>query len=838
MRAIIDDMRYGLRLLRKSPAFTAVALLTLALGVGANTAIFTLLDQILFRSLHVKEANRLVLLRFSGIFSGYSSTRTDDHLYFSYPMYCDLRDHNSVFDGLIATDWTRVGVQWHNQPEVADTELVSGNYFDILGVHPAVGRLFVPSDDVAPEANPVAVISFIYWQRRFGADPHIVNQSISINGHPFTVIGVVEPGFYSLASGDSPAIFAPMMMKAQITPGWNDLDARRSQWLNIVGKLKPGLNREQAQAGIDPLWHSIRTEELAQRGDSSTRFRDDFLTNSHLFLDDGSKGIPVHGRFPTTLLVIAAIAGFIALMVCTNVASLLLVRVAGRTREISVRYALGAKRSRIVQQLTAEGILLGLAGGTLGLLLAPQASSLLIWAIWHDSSRALALRSHPDLRVLTFNVVLTLLATLLFSLAPALQFWRRDVTFALKQQVATIAGGSLRFRRVVVATQIGLSLLLLVGAGLFIRTLQKLRAVDVGFSTDHLVTFSVDLRMAGYQPGRTGDLYQSILDRLAGLPGVLSVAATTDPELANTNSSANITVDGYRPAENEDMNVEWEQVSPGYFSTLKMPVVAGRELTDQDRTGAQRVAVVNERFARRYFLQPQNALGHYFCPGAGNVKTDIQVVGVVRDTKHTGLREEVRRAVFTPYLQEDKRLAVSKGMTFYVRTWEDPKSAEPTIRQAMQVLDSQLVLYKLHTMQEQVEEELRGEQLVTFLASSFGVLAALMAAIGIYGVLAYSTAQRTREIGIRIAMGASRAVVVRMVLTDVLSLAGIGIAVGVPASLLWARAIRSQLFGITSYDPLTLIVVCVIVAAIAFASAAIPARRAAKVDPMVALRYE
>jgi putative ABC transport system permease protein len=834
MRTVIEDLRYGLRLLRKSPGFTIVAVVTLALGIGANTAIYTLLEQALLRRLPVNEPNRLALLRYSGIYPGDSSTRTDDHLYFSYPMYRDLRDHNAVFSGLIATDWARVGVQWHNQPELADAELVSGNYFDVLGVQAALGRLFVPSDDLAQEASPVVVLNFGYWQRRFGSDPQVVNQSISINGHPFTIIGVAQPGFQSVAGGDNPSLFAPMMMKPEITPGSNDLEKRRSTWLNIVGRLKPGLSREQAQAGIDPLWHSIRAEELRQLGHSSQHFKDAFLTNSHLFLDDGSKGVPVHGNIPTTLKVVMAMAGLMLLMACANVGSLLLVRVASRNREISVRYALGAKRARIVQQLLAEGMLLGLAGGIAGIALAPIVSPVLMRALWARSAVRLAFSSRPDLSILTFNFALAVVVSLLFSVAPMLQCWRPDVTTALKQHAAVIAGGPHRLRRASVIAQIGLSLLLLVGAGLFARTLRNLRTLDVGIATDHLVTFTVDPRLAGHQLSQTTELRDQILEKLSELPGVRSAAATNDPELADTNRRTNITVAGYRAAEGEDTNVEWENVSARYFSTLKMPLLVGRELTDQDQASAHKVAVVNESFARHYFAWPQDAIGHYFGQGAGDIKIDTQIVGVARDTKHTKVRGEVGRTVFTPFPPDEHPAPV----VLYLRTWQAPESIEATIRQSMQDLDSNLVINNLHTMQEQIDENLTDERVIAYLALSFGVLAAIMTAIGVYGVLAYSTAQRTREIGVRIAMGATRTTVVRMVLAEVLWLAGIGIAAGLPLSLLFAHAVRSQLFGVSNNDPLTLGMAIVLVAAVAFLSAALPARRAAKVDPMVALRYQ
>lgn len=837
MRIIFEDLRYAIRLLRKSPAFTIIAVLTLALGIGANTAIYTLLDQAVLRRLPVKDPRQLALLRYTGENKGYSHTRSEDDLFFSYPMYCDLRDHNSVFSGLIATAWAQVGVQWHNEPGLADTEMVSGNYFDVLGVRPAMGRLFVSSDNVAQNANPVVVLSFSYWQRRFGSDPQILNQTVLINGHPFTVIGVAPPTFHSVGAGDSPALFVPMMMKPQITPGWNDLDVRRSVWLNIIGRLKPGLTRQQAQAAIDPLWHSIRAQELSEMGRSSEHFKDAFLTHSHLFLEDGSKGVWNTDGTRTALLVVMGMTGLMVLIACANVGCLLLVRVAARTREISVRYALGAKRTRIIQQLLAEGLLLGITGGIAGLVLAPQVSILLTRILWSGSEGEVAFSSTPDLRILAFTFLLTLLVSGAFSLFPAIQFWRPDVSPALKERIA-FAGSRLRLRQSMVVAQIGLSLLLLVGAGLFVRTLHNLKSLNVGFSTGNLITFALDPRLAGYEHSQSGDLYQRILDQLATLPGVHSAAATSDPELANFNTSSNVTIAGYRASENEKMSVETAKVSPSYFTTLQIPLIAGRDFSDQDRLGTPKVAVVNETFARRFFGEPQNAIGRYFCWGAGDVTPDIQIIGLAKDSLHTSVRDGIRPSAFTPFLQEKDAGTKTAGMTFYVRTWQAPEAAESTIRQFIHQFDSRLVLNHFRTMQEQIDDNLTTERAIALLASGFGLLAALMAAIGIYGVLAYSTAQRIPEIGVRMALGATRWTVLRLVLADVLWMAAGGIAVGMPLSFLLARSVRSQLFGVSGYDPLTITTVSAALVAVALIAAAVPARRAAKVDPLVALRYE
>jgi len=835
MTGFTQDFRYALRQLGKAPGFAAVAIITLALGIGANTAIFSLLDQALLRTLPVKDADRLVILQSLGSFNGHTSSRTDENFSFSYPMYRDLRDGNSVFSGLIATDKASVGVQWHNQPELVDGELVSGNYFDVLGVRPALGRMLVASDDAVPDANPVAVLSFSYWRRRFGSDPAIVNQSILINGRPFTVLGVAPPGFHSVVMGDTPDLFVPMTMKAEIKPDVSDLLDRTSRWLNIVGKLKPGVTRERAEAGINPLWYSIREEELKQRGHSSEHFKESFLTKSHLFVRDGARGFsPLRADVQEPLLIIMGMVGIVALMACANVGSLLLVRAAGRIREMSVRYALGARRTRVVQQLLVEGLLLGLAGGVLGIAIAPRISAWLINMIWSRTAGDLPFSAIPDLRILIFNFSLALLVSLIFSLAPAAQFWRPNLAPALKQQAMTAGGGPLRFRRISVAVQIGLSLLVLVGAGLFVRTLHNLKSLNVGIETDHLVTFGVKPTLAGYRPEQTRGLATQVLQTLAALPGVRSVAGTTDPELADDNTSNNITLAGYTAKETENMNVESPHVSPGYFSTMGMPLLAGRDFGDQDHEGTQKVAVVNESFARHYFGEPQRAIGHYYCKGAGTVKPDTEIVGVVKDAKHTGVRQDIVRTTFTPYLQEPNL----GSMTLYVRTWQSPESAEATLRRAMQALDSKLVLDNFRTMQEQIDDNLIAERVIAILASAFGALAVLMAAVGLYGVLAYSTAQRTREIGIRIALGANRSSVMRMVLIEVLWLAGISIAIALPASLLLTRAARSQLFGVSSSDPATLVAVTLVVAVVAIASALLPARRAAKTDPMVALRYE
>jgi putative ABC transport system permease protein len=837
MRRTLLDLRSTLRQLKNSPGYALIAVLILALGIGATTAIYTLINQALLRALPVRNPGRLVQLNGSGAWQGHTHTENgDESNYFSYPMYLRLRDQNKVFSGMLAASAVHVGIQWHNHSELADAELVSGNYFGVLGVKPALGRLLLPADNHVKDGSPVVVLSFAYWQRNLGADPRVLGQTIGVNGHPFTIVGVAAPGFHSIIGGNTPVFFTPMMMKPEVVPGNDDLDNQQSRWLNIIARVKPGMTHAKAQAGIQPLWHALRAVELQKISDHSARFRVAFLDKSYLTLLNGARGFsPADSNIRTPFFIVLFMAALVLLMACANVASLMLVRSAGRVREMSVRYALGAKRSQIVQQLLMEGLLLGIAGGALGLWLAPRLATLLERRILDQTTGELPFSTHPGWQMLGFAVALSIGVSLLFSVAPALQFWKPDVSPALKQQSPTVSGGSLKLQRAAVGVQIGLSVLLLVAAGLFVRTLYNLKSINVGFQTDHLIQFRVDPRLAGYSEAQTPALYRQILDRLRALPGVRAVGLTSDPVLAGDSDGGNITIAGYKAAENEDLDVEKSNVSSGYFSALGVPLLAGRAFTDGDNTGSAKVAVVNEAFARRYFGNPTKALGHVFGEGGGNhVKTDIQIVGVVGNAKHTGVNDKILRTTFRPYMQ-----AAQPGeMGFYVRTWQAPDTAVATIRKSMHDLDSKLVLSHLETMGAQINEDLDSQRTIAMLAISFGILALLISGVGLYGVLSYATAQRTREIGLRIALGASRASIARMVLLDVLRLVAISVAVALPAAWLISRWVRDQLFGVSGYDPLTTAAVVAAVVLIAALAATLPVRRAIGIDPMTALRYE
>ncbi len=828
-----QDLRFALRQLRKAPVFTLVAIVTLALGIGANTAIFTLLDQAVLRSLPVSHPEQLVRLRYTGDAPGhYNSYGGDDNDYFSYPMYRDLRDKNEVFAGLIANDQQNVAVEWNSTPGMVNCELVSGNYFPVLGLQPAMGRLLLPSDE-SPSAAPVVVLSFNYWVREFGADPRVVNQTLHINAHPFTIVGVAPPQFQSIVAGSPQDVFVSLSTKNVITPRWQDLDDRNSYWMTVVGRLKPGVSRERAEMSAGLLWHSLREEEFKTFAHQA-RWRKRFLDDARLQVVDSARGFsPFRDQVGTPLMVLMGMVGLLVIMACVNVSSLLLVRAAGRAREISVRYAMGAGRWQIVRQLLTEGMILGLLGGLLGVALAPAVTRTLLRRIVGSTAKDLPFTTRPDLRILLFAFALSLLVSLAFSLAPALRFLRPDLVNSLKQQNTTGSGGELRFRRLSVAVQIGLSLMLLVGAGLFVRTLRNLRSVEVGFATQHLVSFGINPRLAGYQPDQTFDLYKRVEQTLAALPGTRTVGGTDDPDLQGSSQTGGVTIAGFVYKEDDNRQVEEPAVTSGYFSALQIPLLAGRTFTDQDVSGKPNVAVVNAAFARRYFGEPRNAVGHSISFGGSDSKMDTEIVGVVGDTKHT-LRDRPLPTAYRPRFQ----LADPNSLYFYVRTWQSPELAMGNIRTAMQQLDSRLALSNLRTVDDQITDNLSTETLIALLSASFAALAVLLTAIGLYGVLAYSTAQRTREIGIRMALGAQRAGVIRLVLWDVLWLAGISIAVSLPVSLLLARLLRSQLFGVSSSDPLTLFVGTLLVCSVAALAALIPARRAALVDPMKALRSE
>jgi putative ABC transport system permease protein len=843
MNPMLQNIRYALRQLRKSPAFTLTVIVTLALGIGANAAVFTLFDQALLRMLPVEKPKELVRFEWNGAFSGSMSSFGGDtenhHNYFSYPMYKDLRDHNQVFSGILASDKTNVGVSWHNQAENQDAEVVTGNYFQLLGLKPAAGRLLTSQDDTAKNANPVLVLSYNYWKTRFAASPDVVGQTVLINGHSFAILGVAPPNFDSAIGGYKPGVFVPISM-VEIAMPWmaprDDLNNHQSIWLTIVARLKPGVPATQAQASLGPLWHSLRLNEFALYKSKSERFRRRFIDESSLKVLDDSKGFnPGRIDLEKPLFILMSMAGLLVAMCAINVATLLLLRAAGRAREMSMRYALGAQRSRIVSQLLVEGGLLGLAGAAAGLALAPVVSVTLVRLMTSADPGQEPYSTSMDGRILLFTLAVSLVASLLFSVAPVFHFLRPDLTGALRQNSGTASKYSQRFRKFAVGLQISLSVLLLGGAGLFVRTLDNLRHQPVGFETSNLATFNLDPTNSGYGEDRTPKIVTDALEALRRIPGAASVAATNDPELAGDDTTTNFSVQGYKAREDENMNFEQPRVTAGYFSTLRQPILMGREFTPADAQGQPNVAVVNLAFAKRFFGSPQNAIGRAIAEGGGDdVKYDITIVGVVGDIRHSDLRTELGGAVYMSYLQEKH----PGGVVVYLRTAQPPESIEPAIRQTIHQLDPTLVVDGLRTMDEQVSRSAADERALAFLAIGFSILAMVLAAVGLYGVLAYSIEQRTREIGVRLALGSQRRGVVVLVVREMAIIAAIATALALPSVVGLAQLFRSQLYGVTTFDPITLTGAVILTAVMVALAAALPAHRAATVQPMQALRTE
>ena len=835
-----QDVRYALRQLRKSPGFALTVIITLALGIGANTAVFTLFDQALLRMLPVERPTELVRFEWSGAFSGsMSSFGGDGTNYFSYPMYKDLRDQNQVFTGVLAADRAQVGISWRNQAENQDAEIVSGNYFQILGLRPAAGRLIEPRDDTAKNASPVIVLSYNYWRTQFGGSREVLGQTILVNGHSFSIIGVAPESFISAIGGYRPAVFVPVTMEEEVIP-WraplNDLTNHQSVWLTLVARLKPGVTREQAEASLNPLWHSLRAYELTLYKSKSEHFRKNFLDVTHIKVLDDSKGFsPNRADLEKPLIILMSMGGLLVVLCAINVATLLLLRAAGRAREMSMRYALGASRSRIVSQLFVEGCLLGLAGAAAGLLIAPVVARTLVRVMTNSDPGTEPYSATVDPRILFFALLVSLLATLVFSVAPVFHFLRPDLANALRQNAGTASKKSQLFRKLAVGVQIALSVLLLGGAGLFVRTLDNLRRGDVGFQTSNLAGFSLDPASSGYGEDRTPQIVTSALDSLRRIPGVVSVAATTDPELVGDTETSNFSVQGYKPSEDEHMNFEQPRVTPGYFATLHQPMLVGREFTHSDVMDQPRVAIVNLAFAKRFYGSAQNAIGRQISQGGGNdVKFDTTIVGVVGNIKHADLRTELGGAVYLPYKQQKH----PGGVVVYLRTAPPPESLLPAIRQSIHQLDPTLVVDSLRTMETQVDRIASEERALAFLAIGFAVLALLMAGVGLYGVLAYSTEQRTREIGVRLALGAPRSGVVLLVVREMALIAAVATAVALPSVVALARLFRSQLYSVSTFDPLTLAGAVMFTGIMLAVAAAVPARRAAAVEPMQALRIE
>jgi predicted permease len=833
MTSILVDLRLAIRGLRRSPLFSLVGFLSLALGFGANTAIFTLIDQILLRKLPVRAPDQLVMLYQQGNHNG-SNMGTRMH---SYPLYQDLQQKAEPLEEVLCRRLVPASVSVDNQTERVDAEMVSGNFFSMLGVKPAAGRVFSSEeDDQVYRGHPVVVLGYDYWVNRFARDPAVVGKTIRVNNYPMTIVGVSAAGFAGLDPAEAPQIRVPILMKPVMVPDWEwlHMDDRRARWVQVFARLKPGQTVESARAPLQGLFTQIRTYEmtLPAAKDWSQYSREQFM-KGQLRVEAAAMGFSgLRNDFSTALVVLMCMVGLVLLIACANVANLLIARAFARQREIAVRLSLGASRGRLVQQLLVESLTLSFIGAVVGVFLAVALTQSLLTLIPAGSS-PLLISPRPDLRILAFTLVLTSLTGVIFGLLPALRASRIDLWETLKVTVGSIAGssGSLILRKGLVTAQVALSFLLLFGAGLFVRSLQNLQTTETGVALDNLVAFQLSPALSDYDAPRTMALYQQLQERLRASPGVKSAAFAAVPILSGDEWDSSTSVEGHRPADGEDMQAFMNALSPGYFETMQIPILEGRDFKIGDAKENPKVVIVNRRFAEHFF-KGASAIGKHVGRGTGpKTKLDVEIIGVVADSLYEGPREGVRRQVFVP--NWGKNSAV-----FYVRTRNASAGAYSLVRNEVKQLDPGMPVYGLKTLESQLDETLLKDRLIAFLSAGFGLLATLLASIGLYGVMAFAVARRKKELGIRLALGAQPGLVIWLVMKEVLLLLLIGLGVGLPAALGLGRYVSTQLYGIDGNDPGVAVATMVLLAAVSAVAGLIPAHRASRIDPILALRHE
>ena len=831
--AIGQDLRYSLRTLRKSPVFLAVAVLSLALGIGANTAIFTLVNQLILQPLPVPHPEQLVMLAGRG--KHYGGNNGMDRL--SYPMYQKLRDQNQVFSGMFCTYPTVVSALFDGRSELIGADFVSGNYFPVLGIGAAAGRVFNASDDLIQGGHPLAVLSYGYWRARFASDPAIVGKKIVVNGRALTIIGVSRAGFDGVEPGRAPQIRIPITMK-DVMPAtvFKRMNDDRMRWIEAFGRLKPGITREHAQVELQPLFHQLINQEVKEPAfaKASSLVKQEFL-RMWLELMPGSTGRSnLRRMYEKPLFALMGIVGLVLLIACSNLANLLIARASARQKEIAVRVALGARRGRIIQQLLLESFLLAAAGGLLGIALAILLDKALLDFL-PTGTTPLSLTSTPDTTVLAFTLAVSMIAGILFGLIPAIQATRPDLSTTLKDEAGpVIRGGSARLRKALVIAQVSLSLVLLIGAELFLQSLRNLKIVNPGFEVNNLLAFNIDPTLNRYDQNWTRTYYRRLTNTLRGVPGVESAAFAVVGLLEYDEWDSWVTIEGYVPKGGERPDAHMEYVTPGFFNTMKIPVLLGRDFNERDTTGAPKVAIVNEKFAKRFF-KDGNAMGRHFGFGIDpGTKTDVIIIGVAGDTKYESMRDEIPEEIYIPY---DQNRGANGGIV-YLRSRGDPVQVFNAVRTAVRQLDPDVPMHDMRTLTHQVEVSLLTERLLATLSTVFGCLATLLAAIGLYGVMAFMVARRTREIGIRMALGAGQKSVMWMVLRETLTLASIGVAIGLAGAYAVTRLIQGQLFGVQATDLLTMAAASLGIAFVTAMAGFVPARRATAIDPMKALRWE
>ncbi len=833
-------LRYAARTLSKTPFVTGVAIVSLALGIGANTAIFSLFDQMLLRALPVDRPEELVNLSAPGPNPGSQSCNRSGSCQeiWSYPMFRDLEREQVSFTGIAAHQIFGVNLAQSGQTTSGQGLLVSGSYFPVLGVRPALGRVFGPSDDQRFGEHPVAVLSYRYWESQLGADPAVLNQTIIVNGQPLTIVGVATRGFDGTTLGAKPDVFVPITMRTQMNPWFahEQFDNRRSYWIYSFARLKPGVSVEQATSEINAIYAPIIEEVEVPLQSAMTEQAMERFRAKRVVLEPGFQGqsnLHDEARIPLRLLL--GITAVVLLIACANIANLLLARGANRVQEMAIRGSLGASRRQMLTQLLVESCLLALLGGATSLAVARWTLLMIGSSLPPEAVATLELTLSPQMILFTAGVSLG--TGILFGMYPALYSTRPDLAVMLKTTLGQSSGAraARRFRTSLVTAQIALSMALLVSAGLFIKSLVNVSRIDLGLDPDNVVMFRVSPELNGYEAERSADFFIQLEEELAAIPGVTSVAADRVGVIGGGSWGNDVAVEGFAWEPGVDANSRFNLVGPTYFGTLRMPLLAGREFTASDGDGAPEVAVVNEAFARKFGLDGAQAVGKYMSNnGGGSSELDIQIVGVVRDARYSDVKDAVPPVFFLPYRQ-DRGVG---SMNFYLRTALEPEAIIPRIGPLVHAMDADLPVDDLKTLQQQVEDNVFLDRLISTLSAAFALLATVLAAVGLYGVLAYTVARRTREIGLRMALGAGKDSVRGMVLKQVGRMVVVGGLVGVVAAIGLGRAAQSLLFGLEGYDAPVVGIVAVVLGIVSFGAGYVPAVRASRIDPMQALRYE
>ncbi len=830
------SLRLAIRTLARSPFAAAVAVLSLALGIGANAAIFSLFDQILIRALPVQEPERLVNLGAPGPKPGSQSCNQagDCALVFSYPMFRDLEQAETGFSGLAAHRLFGANLAHASQTISGQGMLVSGSYFAVLGVRPALGRLLGPADDRVIGQNFVAVLSYRYWANRLGADPAVLNQTIVVNGHPMTIVGITARGFEGTTMGGHPDVFVPLSMRGQVERWVGEVNNRRSYWAYLFGRLQPGVSVEHAGARINTIYRSIINEIEAPLQEGMSEQTMERFRAKEITLEPGRRGqSSLHREASTPLILLITITAVVLLIACANIANLLLAQGANRSQEMAIRASLGAGRHRLVSQLLLDSLVLAALGGAASLMVARWTLDVIASILPAEAAATVALDLRPS--VVLFSAAVAVATGFLFGLYPALHSTRSDLMTLVRAGTGQTSGARAvgRFRSSLVTAQIGLSMALLVAAGFFIKSLLNVSRVDLGIDSENVITFGVSPVLNGYEPEDSRAFFGRLEDELAALPGVTAVSTAMIPILAGSSWGTDVSVEGFESGPDVDSNARFNVIGTSYFSTLGVPLLAGREFTTADALGAPQVAVVNEAFTRKFGLNGRDAVGKWMSRRRTD-DLDMQIVGLIGDAKYSEVKQETPPLFFTPYRQFES----IGNNTFYVRTSLEPAQLIRAIPEVVRRLDANLPVEDLKTLDQQVRENVFLDRLISTLSAAFAVLATLLAAIGLYGVLAYTVAQRTREFGLRMALGADSRRVRRMVLWQVGKMTLIGAPLGIVAGLLLGRAARSLLFGLEGNDPMVVAAVAVLLTAVALGAGYAPALRASRVDPMQALRYE